>query len=212
MISGSRLELHTTEAKSRVTNNHDYLLVRVEVLSGNCKSKSNAHRAKSTCIQSLQRSIVLEYCAADVHRVGAFGDNDVVFTEACNLILNDTDRRVVIHWQCLILGKLLGNLSIFRRFCFNCVGPLTNIGLALGERCGGNSLVELTEDNFSVATERHNTLDIGIHLKWVTFELNYLDIFSEPRWCTKVQDPVEASSAKEDHISILEDMAAGTGS
>ena len=70
------------------------------------------------------------------------------------------------------------------------------------------SLIELIQDGFSIATERHDTLDISVHFERITVQLDDLDILTEPWWHTKVQYPIEARATKEDHICVLENEAA----
>ena len=104
MVPRRCLKLHSTEAKGWVTDNHNNFLVWVEVLSRDSKAKAYAHRSKSTRIKSLQWSVILKNCAADIHRVWSFRHNYIVFTISCNLVLNDANRGVIIHGESLIQG------------------------------------------------------------------------------------------------------------
>jgi len=180
------------------------------MLGRDCETKAHSHRAKSTSIEPLERSVILENGSADVHRVRAFRDDDVVLTKASNLILNDANRGVVVHGKGLVLGELEGNLRVLFRLSPDRRGPLASISLATGEVCRRKSLVELRQNYFCVSAKWQHALNISMHFERIIIQLNYLDVFSESGWQAKVQDPVEARTTKEDHISVLEDKAASS--
>lgn len=113
------------------------------MLSSDGKAKADTHGAKSARVEPLQWFGILQNRAANIHRVRTLRYDDVVVAIACDLVLNDTDRGVIVHGEALVLSELGRSQGILIGLALDARNPSRGIGATLLELSStvGHSLI-----------------------------------------------------------------------
>ena len=171
---------------------------------GDDEAHADAHRAVAAGIEPVPRLRIEQLGPADIHRAGAFADDDRVLRRPGG----DVFQRAVVVGGRRVVDELGRDLRrIRRRFCGNRGVPGRVLGidpLALFER-----LVELPDDRLAVADQPDLGRRVLADRLRGDVQLDDAHVLVEARRQTEMHDPVQPCAHQEDDVGILERVAAG---